>query len=227
MGVDAGKVTSGGSRWRGSIETGPSGGGCGHPHSEVLGGGRQMTDKGGLDLHRGKITIDVVDTAKGASERGRVAPADRATFRRWLEGFADRPVELAVEGCTGWRFVVEECAQVGARAHLAEPADVAGLKGRRQHAKTDRLDARHLRELLETGNLPECWIPPGHVLETRAKVRLYKDLLEERCGWQQRIHATLFHLGAPRQLDLLSGDPARLVRLEALTPATRQATTVG
>ncbi len=73
---------------------------------------------------------------------------------------------------------------------------MAGLKGRRQHAKTDRLDARHLRELLEARKLPECGIPPHHVLEIRAKVRLYKDLLDERSGWQQRVHATLFHLGA-------------------------------
>jgi hypothetical protein len=49
---------------------------------------------------------------------------------------------------------------------------VAGSKGRRQPAKTDRLDARHLRELLCDGRLPECWIPLQLVLETRAKVRL-------------------------------------------------------
>jgi transposase len=68
--------------------------------------------------------------------------------------------------------------------------------------------------------------PPRHVLEIRAKVRLYKDLLEERGGWQQRIHATLFHLGAPAQPDLLGPDPDRLARLEALTPATRHTTTL-
>src|SRR6266571_2591566 len=185
-----------------------------------------MAIVGGLDLHRKQVTFDVVDTATGAYERGRIAPADRESFRRWLADFQSRPMDLAVEGCTGWRFVVEECQAAGARAHLAEPADVAGLKDRRQHAKTDRLDARHLRELLEAGKLPECWIPPRHVLEIRAKVRLYKDLLEERGGWQQRIHATLFHLGAPAQPDLLGPDPDRLARLEALSPATRQATAV-
>ncbi|HET6917982.1 MAG TPA: transposase [Jiangellaceae bacterium] len=79
---------------------------------------------------------------------------------------------------------------------------------------------------MEAGTLPECWIPPEHVLEIRAKVRLYKDLLEERGGWQQRIHATLFHLGAPVQPNLLGSDPGRLARLEALSPATRQATAV-
>ena len=131
-----------------------------------------MAIVGGLDLHRKQITFDVVDTRSGTVGRGRLTPADRESFRRWLACFDGEAVDLAVEGCTGWRFIVEECQVAGARAHLAEPADVAGLKGRRQHAKTDRLDARHLRELLEAGKLPECWIPPGHVLEIRAKVRL-------------------------------------------------------
>ena len=126
----------------------------------------------------------------------------RETFRRWLARFDGQSVELAVEGCTGWRFVVEECQRAGVRVRLAEPADTASLRGRRQHAKTDRLDARHLRELLAAGRLPQSWIPPT-VVERRAKVRLYKDLLDERTGWQQRIHAVLFQDGAPREEALL------------------------
>ncbi len=86
-----------------------------------------MAIVGGLDLHRKQVTFDVVDTATGAYERGRIAPADRESFRRWLADFQSRPMDLAVEGCTGWRFVVEECQAAGARAHLAEPADVAVL----------------------------------------------------------------------------------------------------
>src|SRR5213083_827010 len=139
-----------------------------------------MTIVGGLDLHRKQITFDLVETETGRVRRGRIAPAHREAVRRWLAGLPDGgPVDLAVEGCTGWRFVVEECGVAGARAHLAEPAAAAALKGRRQHAKTDRLDARHLRELLEAGKLPECWMPPQLVVQTRAKVRLYKDLLDE------------------------------------------------
>ena len=185
-----------------------------------------MAIVGGLDLHRKQITFDVLDTDTGEVRRGRISPAERQLFRDWLAGFGDAQVELAVEGCTGWRFVVEECQAAGAVAHLAEPADVAGLKGRRQHAKTDRLDARHLRDLLCDGRLPECWIPPQLVLETRAKVRLYKDLADQRTGWQQRMHATLYHLGAPAQRDLLARDPARLPRIEGLSPAARQSITV-
>jgi transposase len=183
-----------------------------------------MAIVGGLDLHRKQVTFDVVELETGRVERGRIAPAHRDAVRRWLADLAGGgPVDLAVEGCTGWRFVVEECWAAGVRAHLAEPADAAALKGRRQHAKTDRLDARHLRELLEAGKLPECWIPPEVMLETRARVRLYKDLLDERTGWQQRIHAALFHHGVPAQAKLLAGDRERLARLDGLSPSGRQA----
>jgi transposase len=186
-----------------------------------------MTVVGGLDLHRKQVTFDVVELETGRVERGRVAPAHREAVRCWLAGLAGGgPVDLAVEACTGWRFVIEECRAAGVRAHLAEPADAAALRGRRRHAKTDRLDARHLRELLEAGKLPECWIPPELVVETRARVRLYKDVLDERTGWQQRIHAVLFHHGVPAQAKLLAGDRERLARLDGLSPSGRQAIAV-
>ena len=40
-------------------------------------------------------------------------------------------------------------------------------------------------------------IPPGHILECRALLELYTDLRRERTAWVQRIHAVLFHQGAP------------------------------
>jgi transposase len=82
-------------------------------------------------------------------------------------------------------------------AHLAEPADTAFARGRKRHAKTDKTDCRHLRMLLAEGRLPECWIPPGHILECRALLELYHDLRAEHTAWAQRIHAVLFHQGAP------------------------------
>ena len=51
--------------------------------------------------------------------------------------------------------------------------------------------------LLAEGRLPECWIPPGHILECRALLELYNDLRRERTAWAQRIHAVLIHQGAP------------------------------
>ena len=157
-----------------------------------------MAIVGGMDIHRKQITFDYLDTGSGEVRRGQVAPADRAHLREWLARFAGRDdVAFAIEGCTGWRYVAEELAGAGARVHLAEPADTAAARGRKRRAKTDRGDSRHLRTLLAEGRVPECWIPPPHILECRALLESYHDLRAEHTAWLQRIHAVMFHQGAP------------------------------
>jgi hypothetical protein len=113
----------------------------------------------GLDQHRAQITAEWLDTETGEVSRARVMPADRAGVQRFLARFAGQRLEVALEATTGWRFVVEELRAVGAEPHLAEPAEASALKGNKKRAKTDRGDARHLRELLMTGRLPESY--PG------------------------------------------------------------------
>jgi transposase len=113
-------------------------------------------------------------------------------------------VHVAVEACTGWLFVCEALAETGAVAHLAEPVETSALRGKKRRAKTDREDARWLRELLADGRLPEAWIPPAHVLEWRTRTRLRKKLVDERTRWLQRVQATLFHHG-------ISGVPDKLL----------------
>ena len=159
-----------------------------------------MSMVGGLDLHRGQITFDVLASDTGEVWRGRIWQPDRDRVRRWLRvelaGRAQgEPIALAVEGCTGWRYVVEEICSAGFEAHLAEPADTQAARGRKRHAKTDRTDAKLLRELLVAGELPESWIPPEVVLEWRERVRLYKTLVDQRTQWTQRIHAELYQHG--------------------------------
>ena len=173
-----------------------------------------MTIVVGLDVHREQITFDALDTQTGEVRCGRIRPADRDSFRRFLGQFDGEPVEAALEATTGWRFIVEELQAAGATAHLAEPAETRSLRGRKRRAKTDRLDARHLRNLLIEGRLPESWIPPEHILELRSKVRLRKTLVDQRSAWQQRIQAQLFHHGVPKSARLLT--PARRAQLTQL-----------
>ena len=121
-----------------------------------------------------------------------------------LARFRGQQLEVALEATTGWRFVVEELQRIGALVHLAEPADTAALKGNKKHAKNDRADARHLRELLMAGRVPESWIAPAHILDLRARVRLRHTLSEQRGEWQQRIQSVLYHHGCPRRGDLIN-----------------------
>jgi transposase len=186
---------------------------------------------GGLDIHRNQLTFDYLDTVTGEVFRGQVAPADRAHLRAWLAGrFEPGQAAFAVEACTGWRYVAGELAAAAVEVHLAEPADTATLRGRKKRAKTDRADAQLLRTLLAQGRLPECWIPPEHVLECRALLETYHDLRRQHTAWVQRVHAVLFHHGAPPFHDLgRAGAPAELRALAAsqLSPAGQAQIAIG
>ncbi len=109
----------------------------------------------------------------------------------------DPELEFALEGTTGWRFVVEEIERAGHTAHLADPAETAARRGRKRRAKTDSADCDLQLELLIAGELPESWIPPSPILELRTRVRLRKTLIDQRTAWLQRLQAQLFHQGAP------------------------------
>jgi transposase len=180
----------------------------------------------GLDQHRAQITGEWLDTATGEISRKRIAPADRDGVRRFAASFRGQELEVALEATTGWRFVVEELHAVGAQVHLAEPAETAARRGTKKRAKSDRADARHLRELLMVGRLPESWIPPEHVLELRARVRLRHTLVDQRREWQQRIQATLYHHGVPPRAYLLGAEARAWLAALALPLAAREQITI-
>jgi transposase len=175
-----------------------------------------------LDVHRKQITYKALDRETGELRRGRIAPATRAEVRAWLRQFADFRAEFAVEGTTGWRFVVEEVERAGHRAHLADPAETAARRGRKRRAKTDHADCDLQLRLLLAGELPESWIPPAHILELRTLVRLRKTLIDQRTAWQQRIHAQLFHQGVPAGLRLRTPAGREALRRAELSPAGRE-----
>src|SRR5450755_1049208 len=180
----------------------------------------------GLDQHRAQITAEWIDTVTGEVSRGRIVPADRSGVRKFLARFAGSELEVALEATTGWRFVVEELRRVAASVHLAEPAETSALRGNKQRAKNDRADARHLRELLMAGRLPECWIAPDHVLDLRARVRLRHTLVDERGEWQQRMQAVLYHHGLPKRAGLLTGENRAWVKQLPLSGAACEQITV-
>jgi hypothetical protein len=81
--------------------------------------------------------------------RGQITPAGREHLRCWLARLGSPgDAAFAAEACTGWRYVAARSAPNG-------PGD-----------------ARLLRDPLVQGRLPECWIPPEHILECRALNRV-------------------------------------------------------
>jgi transposase len=184
-----------------------------------------MTLVMGMDQHRAQISAEWIDTITGEISRARVAPADRTGVRRFLTRFKGQGLEVALEATTGWRFLVEELDRVGAEVHLAEVVQTSGLKGRGKRPKTDWADARHLRELLLIGRLPESWIAPAHLLDLRARVRCRHTLVHQRTEWQQRMQAVLFHHGCPHSRKLLTlANRERIAALKLPAAACEQLT---
>jgi transposase len=110
--------------------------------------------------------------------------------------------------------------------HLAEPAETAARRGTKKRAKSDRGDARHLRELLMVGRLPESWIPPEHLLDLRARVRLRHTLVDARREWQQRMQAVLYHHGVPSRSWLMTAESRAWLAQLALPTAAREQITI-
>jgi len=100
----------------------------------------------GFDVHRAQITFDALDTDTGEVSRGRI-DATPTAVARWTQRFDGCEIDVAVEACTGWLFVCDALVAAGAVPHLAEPVETRALRGRKRRAKTDREDARWLREL--------------------------------------------------------------------------------
>jgi transposase len=120
---------------------------------------------GGLDIHRRQITFDHLDERSGETRHGRIArptgccraagcrsstPTPAPAHRRRRGGGVHR---LAVRG-----------RGTAARRRRGASGRAGRHRGPKRRAKTDRTDARHLRELLAGGRLPESWIPPERVL---------------------------------------------------------------
>jgi len=74
--------------------------------------------------------------------------------------------------------------------------------------------------------LPESWIPPDHILDLRARVRLRHTLSEQRSEWQQRIQATLYHHGCQRRRQLMVGDGREWLAAQPLPLAAREQVTI-
>ena len=175
-----------------------------------------------LDVHRKQITYKSLEGESGEVRRGRIAPAAREDVRGWLKRFEGCEAEFALEGTTGWRFVVEEIERAGHRAHLADPAETSAKRGRKRRAKTDNADCDLMLKLLLAGELPESWIPPAHILELRTRVRMRKTLIDQRTAWQQRLHAQLYHQGAPAGLRLRTRAGRAALEQAELSPAGRE-----
>src|SRR5215212_2736819 len=100
-----------------------------------------------IDIHKAVFQAAVLDPRSGELVEERFA-ASREALVRWVQKWQGQLDAVALEATTGWRWVARELQARGIDVRLTDPGQASALQGRRQRAKTDRLDARWLVLLL-------------------------------------------------------------------------------
>jgi transposase len=152
----------------------------------------------GLDVHRGFCEVAI-------AENGEVRPARRVgTAPVELEAFAAGlgPDDLVTLEATGNAAAIARILGAHARVVLANPK--ATKAATRLRAKTDRIDARTLAQLLASGFLPDVWLPDEATAALRRQVSRRAHLVKQRTKAKNQVHAALIRnlIGRPPASDL-------------------------
>jgi transposase len=145
-----------------------------------------------LDVHRDFCEVAI-------AEAGQVRLAGRVkTEPEALELFAQ---SLAATD----QVALEATGNALAIARIIEPyvdrvvlANPKAVKGATQTAKTDKIDARTLAQLLAGGFLPEVWIIDEETRVLRRRVARRAQLVKQRTREKNQVHAILIRNLKPR-----------------------------
>lgn len=140
----------------------------------------------GLDVHRDFCEVAIF-------EDGEVTRHPRVAARRAaLQAFARslRPTDEVGLEATGNALAIARLIEPHvARVVVANAAVTKGIGAAR--AKTDQLDARTLAQLLGTGFFPEVWQAEEPTRLARRRMSRRAQLVRERTGLKNQIHAVL------------------------------------
>lgn len=140
-----------------------------------------------FDAHK-HYTLASVARWDGQVVREERIEHDRGALRHFLDG-CERGSPVAVETIGNWYWIVDEIEGAGFVPKLVHARKAKLMMG--EINKTDRLDARGLNRLQQTGTLPTVWIPPGELRDQRDLPRTRMVLVRQRTQLKNRIHATL------------------------------------
>lgn len=155
-----------------------------------------MTIVMGLDQHRAQITAEWLDTSTGELSRSGSRPAIASGCGDSSSAFAASgskpPWRRRRVGASWSRSWVEWAPR---RAWPSRRKPPPGAAPRSAPSQTAPTLATCVSCCWPAGW--ESWIPPHHILDLRARVRLRHTLVDQRGEWQQRLQAVLYHHGAP------------------------------
>lgn len=130
----------------------------------------------GVDLHARSLSLCVLDQAGSIVGQQTIA-ADPAAFLAALAPFQDGLV-VAAECMFAWYWLADLCAAEGIPFVLGHALYMKAIHGGK--AKNDTLDAHKIAVLLRGGMLPQAYVYPKGMRETRDLLRRRMFLVHKR-----------------------------------------------
>jgi transposase len=140
-----------------------------------------------FDSHK-RYTQASVSSMTGTIQREARVNHEPGSVVAFLREF-DPGSPVAVESLGNWYWIVDEIEAAGMVPRLVHPRKAKLMMG--MINKTDKLDARGLNRLQQSGTLPAVWIPPGDLRDKRDLPRTRMLLVQQRTRLKNRVHATL------------------------------------
>ena len=133
----------------------------------------------GIDLHKRDVVIAVEDERGPVGKPRRFGCRDEAAIVAHLSAL--RPFRAVIEASASYRWLYDRLTPLG-EVILAHPLRLRASIAR--PAKTDKLDAALLAQLLRMDQIPEAYAPPAAYQElrelTRARARLSRSATEAK-----------------------------------------------
>jgi len=143
----------------------------------------------GVDLHQQFSQIAVV-TKDGKTVKEIKATNSPDMFNHpVMKEIFSKPTKVALEACNGWYWMADALEEMGADVHLAHPLKTKLIAEAK--VKTDKIDAKVLANLLRTDFLPEAYLAPSEVRQTRELHRHRAALVRLRTSIKNRVHSIL------------------------------------
>lgn len=144
-----------------------------------------------FDSHK-HYTQASVQTETGKIVEETRIPHARGNLREFLERW-EKGSPVAVESIGNWYWIIDEIEHAGMFPRLVHARKAKVMMG--EINKTDKLDARGLNRLQQTGTLPTVWIPPRELRDQRELPRTRMVFSALRTRLKNRIHSVIDKYG--------------------------------
>jgi transposase len=144
-----------------------------------------------FDSHK-RYTVASVQSIDGQIIKESRIDHGRGNIVRFLTQW-DKGSLVAVETIGNWYWIVEEIEHAQMQPRLVHARKAKLMLG--MINKTDKLDARGLNRLQQTGTLPTVWIPPLGIRDKRELPRTRMVFAHQRTKLKNRIHSVIDKYG--------------------------------